>query len=52
MLEAPNGWRLSGDGGGADGVRCSRGLGHGPPLIEEGSYAELRFAIYGSEELR
>ena len=23
----PNGWRLSGDGGEADGVRCSRGLG-------------------------
>src|SRR5712692_3174155 len=22
----PNGWRLSGDGGEADGVRCSRGL--------------------------
>jgi hypothetical protein len=22
----PNGWRLSGDGGVADGVRCSRGL--------------------------
>ena len=26
-LVAPNGWRLSGDGGEADGVRCSRGLG-------------------------
>jgi hypothetical protein len=25
--KAPNGWRLSGDGGEADGVRCSRGLG-------------------------
>jgi hypothetical protein len=25
---SPNGWRLSGDGGGADGVRCSRGLGN------------------------
>jgi hypothetical protein len=24
---SPNGWRLSGDGGEADGVRCSRGLG-------------------------
>jgi len=25
----PNGLRLSGDGGEADGVRCSRGLGGG-----------------------
>ena len=25
--ERPNGLRLSGDGGEADGVRCSRGLG-------------------------
>jgi len=24
---APNGWRLSGEGGEADRVRCSRGLG-------------------------
>ena len=28
----PNGWRLSGDGGEADGVRCSRGLGNRPRL--------------------
>ena len=27
ILLPPNGWRLSGDGGEADGVRCSRGLG-------------------------
>ena len=27
--QPPNGWRLSGDGGEADGVRCSRGLDGG-----------------------
>ena len=27
LLKPPNGWRLGGDGGEADGVRCSRGLG-------------------------
>ena len=30
-----NGLRLSGDGGGADGVRCSRGLGDGRTLPHE-----------------
>jgi len=30
--QPPNGWRLSGDGGEADGVRCSRGLGVDTPL--------------------
>jgi hypothetical protein len=41
LTAAPNGWRLSGDGGEADGVRCSRGLGrillrtgwHGTPFL-------------------
>jgi len=28
-IQSPNGWRLSGDHGAADGVRCSRGLGDG-----------------------
>ncbi len=37
---SPNGWRLSGDGGEADGVRCSRGLDAGRffsmgPLLNE-----------------
>src|SRR5450432_1367108 len=27
QLPTPNGWRLSGEGGAADRVRCSRGLG-------------------------
>jgi hypothetical protein len=31
-LPLPNGWRLSGDGGEADGVRCSRGLGAAPSM--------------------
>ena len=30
FVKRPNGWRLSGDGGEADGVRCSRGLGRRP----------------------
>jgi hypothetical protein len=31
---APNGLRLSGDGGAAAGVRCSRGLGNGAPNLD------------------
>ena len=27
IYRRPNGWRLSGEGGEADRVRCSRGLG-------------------------
>ena len=32
-IQRPNGWRLSGDGGEADGVRCSRGLGNTSPTL-------------------
>jgi hypothetical protein len=33
-FERPNGWRLSGEGGEADRVRCSRGLGAGTLITE------------------
>jgi hypothetical protein len=36
LIEAPDGWRISGDGGEADGVRGSRGSG--------GACREARFA--------
>jgi hypothetical protein len=38
---ASNGLRLSGDGGEADGVRCSRGLG----VLNPGDDGTLKFAL-------
>jgi hypothetical protein len=48
-LQRPNGWRLGGDGGEADGVRCSRGLGRcpepGPSLQPAVVRNDVRLAI-------
>lgn len=40
--ESPNGWRLSGDGGETDGLRCSTGLGAGSDGGEVEHMAEVR----------
>jgi hypothetical protein len=49
MPGCPNGWRLSGDGGEADGVRFSRGLGDPERRVEVAKGAsEGVMAVWGA----
>jgi hypothetical protein len=51
MEEAPpNGFRLSGDGGAADGVRCSRELDGTPPRAESGSWCRCTAPVEPNEQ--